>query len=658
MIIDELLLHNFGLYRGQHKIELSPGSSKKPIVLLGGLNGGGKTTVLDAIQLALYGKLARCSNRGSLAYSDYLRRCIHRHVPAFEGAGVRLKFRHTMEGEERYFSIHRTWKDLGKGIRERTMLWMNNTWAPADAERWLELMEEILPVRIAHLFFFDGEQVQQFAEPSTAAELLSTAVRALLGVDLVDQIHSDLVVLERRQKASAADADRQSEIAALEEDVHSLEDKVDRQLLERSDIQQDIDLLTRKQAKNERRLEESGANRLEQRKSLEEEERRLDGAQQEVESALQELATRVSPLGLVRPLLEAMALQADREQTVREASQLSSLLGQRDKEVLEALSELGAKRGQLAGLEQFLYRDREERTACSQAETYLHLQPDQASLLQEVLNAELPAVTVRCRDLLVRDDQLRKQLLELERRLASIPEHDAVAGLFQQRDRLQADITASQEDLQRKQGEIDALRAELEHKARRMASLLDSVADGAFEHHERGRIARHAVRARGTLDRFRDLIVARHLGRLETLILESFQHLIRKQSLICRVRIDPATFAMEVFGRDGQSQSMERLSAGERQLLAVAILWGLARASGRQLPVVIDTPLGRLDSVHRKNLVQRYFPLASRQVILLSTDEEIDEHYHKKIRSRVGRSYLLEYDGEDECTEVQEGYFW
>jgi DNA sulfur modification protein DndD len=93
-------------------------------------------------------------------------------------------------------------------------------------------------------------------------------------------------------------------------------------------------------------------------------------------------------------------------------------------------------------------------------------------------------------------------------------------------------------------------------------------------------------------------------------------------------------------------------------LLAVALLWGLARAAGQPLPMVIDTPLGRLDGSHREHLLDRYFPHASHQVILLSTDTEIDAEAYDRIRAHVGREYRLEFDPETNATSVQAGYFW
>ena len=116
---------------------------------------------------------------------------------------------------------------------------------------------------------------------------------------------------------------------------------------------------------------------------------------------------------------------------------------------------------------------------------------------------------------------------------------------------------------------------------------------------------------------------------------------------------------MELKGHKfGEVIPTDRLSAGERQLLAISTLWGLARVSGRPLPNIIDTPLGRLDSKHRSNLIENYFPNASHQVIILSTDEEINQSYLEKLKTRVGKSYELYYSDETASTEIRDGYFF
>ena len=156
---------------------------------------------------------------------------------------------------------------------------------------------------------------------------------------------------------------------------------------------------------------------------------------------------------------------------------------------------------------------------------------------------------------------------------------------------------------------------------------------------------------------FRRAVTERHVRRIEQLVLESYQQLLRKASLVSRLTIDPETYSLTLYGRDDKVLNAEQLSAGERQLLAIALLWGLARASGRSLPTAIDTPLGRLDSDHRIHLVERYFPFASHQVILLSTDEEISGRYLSRLERWIGRTYRLAYDDKAGKTRIVPGYF-
>jgi DNA sulfur modification protein DndD len=87
------------------------------------------------------------------------------------------------------------------------------------------------------------------------------------------------------------------------------------------------------------------------------------------------------------------------------------------------------------------------------------------------------------------------------------------------------------------------------------------------------------------------------------------------------------------------------------------MLWGLAKASGRPVPVVIDTPLGRLDGDHRDALVRRYFPDASHQVILFSTDEEVNAEFSASLDDSVAHRYLIAYDAEAKSSSFSAGYF-
>uniref|UniRef100_UPI00186688A0 AAA family ATPase n=1 Tax=Luteolibacter marinus TaxID=2776705 RepID=UPI00186688A0 len=190
MILDSIQIENYGIYGGCQKIDLRP-TPGKPVILVGGLNGGGKTTFLDALQLAFYGPKARLSNRGRMGYKAYLESAIHRGVDPGEGACIGIRFRRVIEGKEHEYFLARSWRIGARGLEESVTVLKDGELEPELAEHWAEYIEGFLPNGIAHLFFFDAEQIKDLAEGENAREMLRTAVHSLLGLDLVDRLEAD-----------------------------------------------------------------------------------------------------------------------------------------------------------------------------------------------------------------------------------------------------------------------------------------------------------------------------------------------------------------------------------------------------------------------------------------------------------------------------------
>jgi DNA sulfur modification protein DndD len=122
--------------------------------------------------------------------------------------------------------------------------------------------------------------------------------------------------------------------------------------------------------------------------------------------------------------------------------------------------------------------------------------------------------------------------------------------------------------------------------------------------------------------------------------------------------IDPRSFNVSLTDNHGKVVNKKKLSAGEKQIYAIAMLEALGRTSGRNLPIIIDTPLGRLDSKHRTKLVQNYFPTASHQVLILSTDTEIDEDFYDELSPEISHAFSVDYDSKQGSSDFNEGYFW
>jgi DNA sulfur modification protein DndD len=139
---------------------------------------------------------------------------------------------------------------------------------------------------------------------------------------------------------------------------------------------------------------------------------------------------------------------------------------------------------------------------------------------------------------------------------------------------------------------------------------------------------------------------------------EMYRLLSSRSGLIRDIVIDDKTYEVRITDRNGHEIRKSALSAGEKEVFAVSLLWGLAQTSELKLPIIIDTPLSRLDSTHRDNIVNNYFPNAGEQVVILSTDTEIDNDYFRSLKPRLSGAASLDFDQRQELTTFRPGYFW
>lgn len=108
---------------------------------------------------------------------------------------------------------------------------------------------------------------------------------------------------------------------------------------------------------------------------------------------------------------------------------------------------------------------------------------------------------------------------------------------------------------------------------------------------------------------------------------------------IDRIRIK-ANGQMSLFGYDGYETHVDS-SAGQMQILIMALVSALAEVTRYQAPFIIDTPLARLDKGHREGLFNHWAEL-SQQVILLSQDTEITPEVYRRLDPHISRTYLVE----------------
>jgi len=658
MIIDEIVIHNFGIYRGRHSIVLTPFSKKRPVILFGGLNGAGKTTLLDALQLALYGKLASCSNRNGQAYEEFLSSSIHRMANPKDGAALEILFRHNFNGREQAIRVHRSWSSDGKKAREHLEVLRDGTLDSVMTDSWDEYVHEIIPATVANLFFFDGEKIETFADLENSKKLLSTAIHSLLGLDIIDQLKRDLKVFEKRkQKEELSTLDRAG-LDGLESELHQMGIDIADIALSRADKQNKLDRKYKELSDIEDLFQRSGGSLFENRKKIELERLTYDERVKSDEIQLREIASGSFPLLLVSDLVNDIVKQDCIEKESAKNILLKNLLDERDKAIYEVLVKAKASRNVLKTIDSFFTRDSKRRDGMCCYDNYLNLSDESRYYLLNIFNDEMLSNISKSKKLLFNIAEAQIEIDNLDRKLESSPPEEAIIGIITKREKTKHDISNLLLSIDQIDKDMDILKNKRIKLKDRIAANIKKCVSEDFKNEDVKRALIHAKKAMKTVDIFRGKVVEKHVARISELILESFTQLIRKEHLIDKIDISPDDFSFRIFGRDGEIIQPKRLSAGERQLLAASILWGLARASGRILPAIIDTPLGRLDSEHRTHLVNHYYPNASHQVILLSTDEEINAKYFKMIKPYISRSYVLEYEEGLDSTEVKKGYFW
>ncbi|MBB5871902.1 DNA sulfur modification protein DndD [Allocatelliglobosispora scoriae] len=659
MIFQELVLTNIGPFAGRQSMRLAPKEPHRPIILFGGLNGAGKTTILEALLLVLYGPHTPGSSRRATSYERYLTQLIHYAADPAHGASIELLFRAVNDGAWQEFRLVRRWAVVGGRLREVVEVSRDGYADQVLTEGWADHVETLAPRGVANLFFFDGEQIEAFAEPDVSQELVRTAISGLLGLDLVDRLQEDLTVLERRHRQEAAQG---GDLTGIEEKQQMLEQCQEAEvtlLQDLEDAHRELKLAIEGADAARSRLNREGAQQYQQRDQLAS---RLHAAKTDAKAARDALIESIGgygPLLLVPDLLAAVTEQATSERRHADDQALATLLADRDQQLLDLMQTQRAAAKVVDALTAFLTEDRARRTAAAPTSPFLH--PDEPTLLlaQSLQGGELTETLTVLRERVAELDQARVNLDHADRAAAAVPQKDLG-------DAMMIEFEAANNMLARARARVEILsathaEAQASHTLAKKAytQALAVISEERLRSERVRRLVDHAARARDTLAILRAKATQRHVQRIQSMVFDSLRLLLRKEHLIREVSIDPETCSMELLNNDGRPVRPRSLSAGERQLLAVALLAGLARASGRMLPVVIDTPLGRLDQDHRMRFVQSYLPNASHQVIVLSTDTEITPDVLDTLREAdvVSHTIRLEHDAKTGTTRGVEGYF-
>ena len=668
MILHKLILNNVGLFRGTQTIHLTPKDSK-PIILIGGMNGAGKTTLLDAVRLCLYGKRALGSRVSLSEYREYLSEIIHRSPTgnlSIDHASVSLEFEYARDGEKRRHTVERSWKRQrdGETVIETLTIYENDRLnTDFEVEHWQDYINELVPIGVSQFFFFDGENVRKLVDDSGHDVFLRESIKALFGLNLVERLQSDLHIYSNRLVKRDSPESVQREISEVESESDNLQSSLADVEVESEKTTIQIDELKNKIEQQEHRLATEGGNYAQQQGNLKQQQEQFQTEIEDLENKIRAQCGELFPFALASENLERLKAQFLKELQLDEWESRNRALISYNSLLLENLpskafwadttldpSQISEVQNKVASLLTEPLKCPEELRGFKKNR---ERSPVEYDCILEWIDTCRNTVPREFREM---NDALkiaRSKLKKVENILQRVPPEDVLKPIVENLSELNKTLGQLQKEKQNIDEMICLLTNRME-KAKQKQNVLYRTQQQRQAHLER---PKQVENVQSVLTAYTAELTQAKIATLGDAIVRGFNQLSHKPDRIKRVKLDPQTFAVTLYDTYNRSISKDELSAGEQQIYTTALLWGLAKTSGKPLPMILDTPLGRLDTIHRQLLVEHYFPAVSHQVILLSTDTEIVDQLLSLLRPYISHTFHLVYQQTEGKTTIEEGYF-
>ena len=668
MFLRKVTVNNFGPFHGEHKLDLfTPcrSKTKRPIILVGGLNGSGKSSLLEAVRLCLHGRRV-LGNPRTRDYHEHLRNRIHKSNDGrrCSTSCVRLEIETVEVGHEYVYEIVRSWRDTTDTGEELKIKRDGEEFREINVDQYQGFLDELVPLGLAEFFFFDGEKIQKLAEEDGDDRIVSESIRSLLGLHVTARLMADIAIYVRSREKVRPLEEVLSEVHTAEANLANIIEQIDRLDGELDTLEQKRMKLERSVGLQEEKIASEGGDFARRREMLLEEHAKWQTTLQSTEVELRELANGLLPFTLVPELCEAVRQSLEDEALVRREDYASSFLLSKREELLDC-TENSSFWAELVN-DEMSQRERElVTTAVANAlhliaheqngrrAPYVHdLSERHQRIVTAGIDHALTDLPVRAVHLSKVAEECKENLSRIAQDIRRAPREEVLEPLLTELSKLQSDLGK----VVHRQAKLGDERRRALHVQEECARNLARLTDHVSSLDDGREMISLAVKVQNVLRTYEQELTMARVDNLAEVITECYLELAHKESSVSHIGIDPVTFAITLHDANGEVVYRPFLSAGEKQLFAIALLWGLGRASGREIPVIIDTPLARLDAEHRFRLLTRYFPNASHQVVLLSTDSEIAETELGILNSSIAKTLHLSFDPKHGQSTIESGY--
>jgi DNA sulfur modification protein DndD len=655
----KLIIENYKSFQFSTTIEFPDSSAGKSIFLIGGMNGAGKTSVMEAINLCLYG-----------AKQDFVYKYINRKELAKGTAFVSFEL-HIETDDKEEIHIKRSWSagtvdsPKPRDLEEKLVVIKDGKRVSVqNKEMWQDYLNATIPKGITQFFFFDGEKIQEIAADDHSEVRLKSSLEAALGIQYISRLSSDIIHLKQEERKNFVEISDE-DIDFKESELKRERAKLSKKQGEHAELEQELnkfksdyqEMKDRFKAAFSSEPESADEIKLRERKRIQ-----LASKRGQLDNQIKSILEKQLPWALAGKLFASLKEQIELERSSSASTAVTEQSDQLAQRIVTAIDEpepifpTRLTEHQKEKLhERILSVFQSDKKQNINA--FLNLsERDCARVLNKIEEIEQSEV-VSLKELLAERDELGIEIASLDASVLGASS-DTEKQLFEE---LQQQMESSQNQIGRLGVKLQNIAEEILLTQSRIQEI-ELELNKLYEKHnlskERVDFIKECDTIANLLNTFIIKLRRNKIHLLQEKTFEMYRLLSSKSGLIKDLEIDDKTYEITIRDRSGHEIKKSGLSAGEKEIFAVSLLWGLAQTSQLNLPIIIDTPLSRLDSIHRDNIVNNYFPNAADQVIILSTDTEIDNNYFKSLESHLSGAGKLEFNQINELTTYKDGYFW
>ena len=668
MLLTKVIINDFGVYRGRNEFnfQTEPG---KPIILCGGTNGAGKTTLFESVMLCLYGQNSFEQKTSQKQYHNRILRKIHRYLGTKKSAdetSIIIEFQFAHEGKIVEYQVMRMWQNNDGKIDETFTIKKKN---PSDEKfvkldsieesAWQIFIEQLIPKGIVKLFFFDGEQIQKIADEGEEDKHIKSSFDALLGLDLVKQLINDIgLTILRNSKGEIKKILEEINLLTKEKDesekkIESLHDK-------QINLETKIGFLQKQADVQEANFKKIGGEFARNREELTIEKARLESKLENTEKEIRELCSDTLPFSLIPKQLEEIKNEIKADQQKIEDGFEKIILEKNFQDLLDNIKSESFLPNINNDVKQNITKQIDEllknkiESISNPTKTTFNLSANDMNHAIQLIDNVNDSAERKIENLVMSYNDVSNSLEQTKVGLDSAPREDEMGPIF-------SELTQTSRELGELENELEHLLT-LEAQEKSLVTLVNSKirTNLTKKHEDKKRMAGLEIgsNVQDVLEDYANSLRSKKLELLESYILDKLQVLLHKKNFIEKISIDAETFEVKLYKGNDDEITKDMLSKGELQMYATAVVWGLALTSGRPLPFMIDTPLARLDEEHRKSIVEKFYPNASHQTIILSTDSEVNFEYYQKLEPYISNSFVIQYDSDKGSTKKHDTYFF